>query len=76
LNLAQIITASLGGASGWAQDPLAVVVNRIAATGVSCTIAAGNSGSNGKKLQNVLSKKNDILTLIRIILPFVARNQY
>jgi hypothetical protein len=50
LNLAQIITASLGGVSSWAQDPLAVVVNRIAKTGVTCTIAVGNSGSNGKKL--------------------------
>jgi hypothetical protein len=76
LNLAQIITASLGGVSGWAEDPLAIVVNRIASTGVSCTLAAGNSGSNGKKLQKVLSKTNNILTLIRIILHFFAGNQY
>jgi subtilisin family serine protease len=49
LSLAQIITASLGDASGWAEDPLAIVVSRIARTGVSCTVAAGNSGNDGKK---------------------------
>jgi hypothetical protein len=49
LSLAQIISASLGGASGWTEDPLAVVVSRIAQTGVSCTVAAGNSGNGGKK---------------------------
>jgi subtilisin family serine protease len=47
--LAQIITASLGRVSGWTNDPLAVVVSRIAKTGVSCTVAAGNSGAEGKK---------------------------
>jgi hypothetical protein len=49
LNLAQIITASLGDSLGWAQHPLAVVVSRIAKTGVTCTIAIGNFGNYGKK---------------------------
>jgi hypothetical protein len=49
LSLAQIITASLGSASGWTEDPLAIVVSRIASTGVACTAAAGNSGKDGKK---------------------------
>jgi hypothetical protein len=50
LSLAQIITASLGGASGWMEEPLAMVVSRIASTGVTCTAAAGNSGNEGKKI--------------------------
>ncbi len=41
---------SLGASSGWAEDPLAVVLSRIARTGVSCTVAAGNSGAQGKKI--------------------------
>ncbi|CAF1152580.1 unnamed protein product [Rotaria sordida] len=44
---AQIITASLGDASGWTEDPLAVLVSRIARAGVSCTLAAGNEGDAG-----------------------------
>ncbi|KAI9047550.1 hypothetical protein LZ554_008266 [Drepanopeziza brunnea f. sp. 'monogermtubi'] len=37
-----IITASLGFASGWAQDAWAETVSRIVAAGVPCTVAAGN----------------------------------
>ncbi|CAF2949473.1 unnamed protein product [Rotaria sp. Silwood2] len=44
---AQIITASLGSPSGWTEDPLAVVINRIVDAGVSCTFAAGNDGKEG-----------------------------
>ena len=44
---ANIITASIGGASGWSEDPWAVVVSRIVDKGVPCTIAAGNSGADG-----------------------------
>jgi hypothetical protein len=50
LSLAQIITASLGSASGWTEDPLAIVVSRIASTGVTCTAATGNDGNEGKKI--------------------------
>jgi subtilisin family serine protease len=42
-----IITASLGSASGFVNNPLALVANRIAAEGVVVTVAAGNSGSGG-----------------------------
>ncbi len=48
--LAQIITASLGAVSGWAEDPLAVVMSRIARDGVTCIASAGNSGGEGKKI--------------------------
>ncbi|CAF4651275.1 unnamed protein product, partial [Rotaria sp. Silwood1] len=44
---AQIITASLGSPSGWTEDPLAVVVDRIVDAGVSCTFSAGNNGNEG-----------------------------
>lgn len=42
-----IITASLGSASGYSDNPLALVANRIAGEGVVVTVAAGNTGSVG-----------------------------
>jgi subtilisin family serine protease len=44
---ADVITSSIGGASGWTEDPWAVAVTRIVEAGVPCTIAAGNDGSEG-----------------------------
>ncbi|KXJ94885.1 peptidase S8/S53 domain-containing protein [Microdochium bolleyi] len=43
----QIITASIGGASGWSEDPWAVAVSRIVEAGVPCTVSAGNDGAKG-----------------------------
>lgn len=43
-----IITASIGGASGWTEDPWAVAVSRIVDAGTPCTVSAGNSGSEGQ----------------------------
>jgi subtilisin family serine protease len=42
-----IITASIGGVSGWKEDPWAVAVQRIIENGVPCTISAGNEGDMG-----------------------------
>jgi subtilisin family serine protease len=42
-----IITASLGKRSGWSEDPLAVLSERISQKGVILTFAQGNSGSAG-----------------------------
>ncbi|KAJ4355533.1 uncharacterized protein N0V89_003550 [Didymosphaeria variabile] len=42
-----IITASIGGASGWTEDPWAVAVQRIVEAGVPCTVSAGNDGDQG-----------------------------
>ncbi|KAK5659770.1 hypothetical protein OQA88_981 [Cercophora sp. LCS_1] len=42
-----IITASIGGPSGWADDGWATVVSRIVANGVPCVVSAGNDGSSG-----------------------------
>ncbi|TQV92513.1 hypothetical protein V2A60_007194 [Cordyceps javanica] len=42
-----IITASIGGPSGWVDEPWALSISRIVARGVHCTIAAGNEGTDG-----------------------------
>lgn len=67
---ADIITASVGEASGWSEDPWAVAVSRIVEMGVPCTISAGNDGSyglfyastaaNGKKITAIASIDNAI----------------
>ncbi|KAK0711845.1 peptidase S8/S53 domain-containing protein [Lasiosphaeris hirsuta] len=42
-----IISASIGGPSGWSDDPWATVVSRIVKNGVPCLISAGNEGDLG-----------------------------
>ncbi|GKT47642.1 minor extracellular protease vpr [Colletotrichum spaethianum] len=42
-----IITASIGGPSGWTDEPWAAAVSRIVDAGVPCTVSAGNSGDQG-----------------------------
>ncbi|KAK1709907.1 subtilase [Colletotrichum lupini] len=42
-----IITASIGGPSGWTDEPWAATVSRIVEAGVPCTVSAGNSGDQG-----------------------------
>lgn len=44
---ADIITSSIGGASGWTEDAWAVAVSRIVEAGTPCSIAAGNEGADG-----------------------------
>lgn len=44
---ADIISASVGGPSGWSGEPWAVAVSRIVEKGVPCILAAGNSGTYG-----------------------------
>lgn len=44
---AQIITSSIGGPSGWSEDPWSVATSRIVEKGVPCTVSAGNEGANG-----------------------------
>jgi hypothetical protein len=45
---ADIITASIGGPSGWSEDEWAVTVSRIVDAGVPCTVSAGNDGATGQ----------------------------
>ncbi|KAJ2892836.1 subtilase [Zalerion maritima] len=42
-----IISASIGGSSGWSEDAWAVAVQRIVEQGVPCVISAGNDGAVG-----------------------------
>ncbi|KAJ6445645.1 subtilisin [Purpureocillium lavendulum] len=44
---ADIITASIGSASGWTETAWSVVASRIVENGVPCTISAGNDGWYG-----------------------------
>ncbi|KAG6224270.1 hypothetical protein E4U24_005718 [Claviceps purpurea] len=44
---ANIISASLGEADGWSEDPWALTASRIVQHGVPVTIAVGNDGENG-----------------------------
>ncbi|KAH6629914.1 peptidase S8/S53 domain-containing protein [Chaetomium sp. MPI-SDFR-AT-0129] len=65
-----IITASIGGPSGWSEDPWAVVVSRIVDNGVPCVVSAGNDGAtgifyastaaNGKKVTAIASFDNTV----------------
>jgi subtilisin family serine protease len=42
-----LISASIGGPSGWTEDPWDVAVQRITEKGVPCVLSAGNDGANG-----------------------------
>ncbi|RKU47717.1 hypothetical protein DL546_000830 [Coniochaeta pulveracea] len=67
---ADLITASIGGASGWSEDNWAVAVQRIVEAGVPCTVSAGNSGdegiffastaANGKRVTAIASVDNTL----------------
>ncbi|KAI0405448.1 peptidase S8/S53 domain-containing protein [Xylaria palmicola] len=71
-----IITASIGGPSGWSEDPWAVVVSRIVEAGVPCTVSTGNEGamglfyastaSNGKRVTSVASIDNWVTPILLI----------
>ncbi|KAI0016310.1 peptidase S8/S53 domain-containing protein [Xylariomycetidae sp. FL0641] len=71
-----IITASIGGSSGWSEDPWSVAVSRIVAAGVPCTVSAGNDGSagmfyastasNGKNVTSVASIDNEVTPLLLV----------
>lgn len=63
---ADIITASIGGASGWSEDPWAVAVSRIVAKGVPCTISAGNDGDYGLFYASTAANGKDITAIASI----------
>jgi hypothetical protein len=44
---ADIITASIGGYSGWSEEPWGVLISRIVKAGVPCMVAVGNDGEYG-----------------------------
>jgi hypothetical protein len=79
-----IITASIGGASGWSEDPWAVVVQRIVEAGVPCTVSAGNSGdeglfyastaANGKRVTAIASVDNTQAPMILLNASYSTQN--
>ncbi|RYO97101.1 hypothetical protein DL766_002396 [Monosporascus sp. MC13-8B] len=79
-----IITASVASASGWSEDPWAVLAQRIVEAGVPVTISAGNSGSaglfyasaaaNGKKVTAVASVDNTEIPFVLSTATFRAGN--
>ncbi|KAL4867991.1 hypothetical protein BDV12DRAFT_108997 [Aspergillus spectabilis] len=44
---ADVITTSIGGYSGWSEEPWGVLLQRIVAAGVPCLVAVGNDGFYG-----------------------------
>ncbi|KAJ9144098.1 serine endopeptidase [Pleurostoma richardsiae] len=72
---ADIITASIGGASGWQDNAWAMVADRLVDAGVVVTISAGNNGelgpffgSSGSSGKNVLA----VASLEPLVLPSLA----
>ncbi|KAH8893170.1 subtilisin-like protease [Thozetella sp. PMI_491] len=57
---ADIITASIGFANGWPEEPWAAAVSAIVEAGVPCTLAAGNDGANGIFYSSSAASGNDV----------------
>ena len=51
---ADIITASIGGPSGWSEEPWAVAVQRIVEAGVPCTVSQAFSQIDGIEIADEL----------------------
>lgn len=60
---ADIITASIGGPSGWSEEPWSVAVQRIVEKGVPCTLAAGNEGAAGMWFASTASSGKGVLSV-------------
>ncbi|SPO00592.1 related to subtilisin-like serine protease [Cephalotrichum gorgonifer] len=60
---ADIITASIGGPSGWSEEPWGVAVQRIVEKGVPCTLAAGNEGFSGMFYAATASSSKGVLSV-------------
>ncbi|KAF2149039.1 subtilisin-like serine protease PR1C [Myriangium duriaei CBS 260.36] len=81
---AQIITASIGGPSGWSEEPWSVAVSRIVEAGVPCTVSAGNDGSfglfyastaaNGKRVTSIASVDNTQAPVVLLNATYTVSN--
>ncbi|KAK7425744.1 hypothetical protein QQZ08_007719 [Neonectria magnoliae] len=60
---ADIITASIGGPSGWSEEPWAAAVSRIVEQGVPCTVSAGNSGDVGMFYAGTAANGNKVTAI-------------
>ncbi|KAK7711390.1 hypothetical protein SLS64_005413 [Diaporthe eres] len=81
---ADLITASIGGASGWSEEPWSVAVSRIVENGVPCTISAGNDGAeglfyastaaNGKGVTAIASIDNSVTPALLTVASYTVEN--
>ncbi|KAL6898828.1 peptidase S8/S53 domain-containing protein [Trichoderma evansii] len=63
---ADIITASIGRPNGFADDPWALIANRIADKGVVVTISAGNEGNTGPFYSSSGASGHNVLSVAAI----------
>ncbi|KAK6213860.1 subtilase [Colletotrichum tabaci] len=66
-----IITSSIGGSSGWAEEAWAVVASRLVEQGVVVTISAANSGSQGAFYSSSGSSGKNVLAVASADAPSV-----
>lgn len=63
---ADVISASIGGNSGWSEEAWAVAVSRIVEKGVVCTVSAGNDGTNGLFSPSAAATGNGVVSIASI----------
>ncbi|EJD37947.1 subtilisin-like protein [Auricularia subglabra TFB-10046 SS5] len=61
-----IISLSLGGNTGWSDDPTSLVASRIANLGVVMSIAAGNSGETGPFFPDSPGTGKDVIAVASV----------
>ncbi|KAK2031954.1 subtilase [Colletotrichum zoysiae] len=66
-----IITCSIGGPSGWAEEAWALVASRLVEQGVVVTISAANSGSQGPFYSSTGSSGKNVLAIASADAPTV-----
>jgi hypothetical protein len=58
-----IITSSIGGASGWPEEPWSAATAAIVAMGTPCMLAAGNDGALGMYYASTASAGTDVTSV-------------
>ncbi|KAG9247957.1 subtilisin-like protease [Calycina marina] len=58
-----VITASIGGASGWPEEPWSLATANIVALGTPCMLAAGNDGDVGLYYASTASAGQDVTSV-------------
>jgi len=58
-----VITASIGGASGWPEEPWTLATANIVAAGTPCMLAAGNDGDVGLYYASAASAGKDVTSV-------------
>ena len=63
---ADLITASIGGPSGWSEEPWGAYVEKIINQGVPCTLAAGNDGAAGMFYASTASAGKGVISVASV----------